>query len=72
MTDAKMAQLFFILGVVLTLFSCVLGPIGEKEWSIACAVVAGFMALGGIYLALGSWYQDDEPKNKEPSEEEQK
>ena len=59
MSDGKMSMLFFEIGLALTLVSCVLGPCGVQDWSIACAVVAGFLALGGIYLAFGSWDEED-------------
>ena len=64
MSDGKMSMLFFEIGLVLTLVSCVLGPCGIQDWSIACAVVAGFLALGGIYLAFGSW-TEEEPTEKD-------
>ena len=60
MSDGKMSMLFFEIGLVLTLISCVLGPCGIQDWSIACAVVAGFLSLGGIYLAFGSWDEEEE------------
>ena len=68
MSDGKMAMLFFDLGLVLVLLSCVLGPCGVENWSIACAVVAGFLSLGGIYLAFGSWEEEPEPPVEDPQE----
>ncbi len=66
MSDGKMSMLFFEIGLVLTLVSCVLGPCGIQDWSIACAVVAGFLALGGIYLAFGSWTEEEPTENRHP------
>ena len=69
MSDGKMSMLFFEIGLVLTLVSCVLGPCGIQDWSIACAVVAGFLALGGIYLAFGSLTEEEPTENRQPVEE---
>ncbi len=62
MTDGKLAVNFFEFGLVLALVSMVLGPFGITEWAIAAAVVACFVALGGMYLAFSSWYEPDEPE----------
>ena len=70
MSDSKLAVLFFAIGLVLTLFSCVLGPVGIQNWSIACAAVACFLALGGIYLAFGGWDEAETTEQKIPEEPE--
>lgn len=66
MTDGKLALNFFEVGLVLTLVSMVLGPFDITEWAIAAAIVACFVALGGMYLAFSSW---DEPDDPEPAAE---
>ena len=71
MSDGKMSMLFFEIGLVLTLISCVLGPCGIQDWSIACAIVAGFLSLGGIYLAFGSWDEEEESAKYRKSLEEE-
>ena len=68
MSDGKMSVLFFEIGLVLTLISCVLGPCGIQDWSIACAGVAGFLALGGMYLAFGSWNEEEAAKSGRPAD----
>lgn len=72
MSDSKMAMLFFEIGLALTLISCVLGPCGVEDWSIACAVVAGFLSIGGIYLAFGDWEEEPSivPEVKDTEENE--
>lgn len=66
MSDGKMAVIFFEIGLVLTLVSCVLGPFGITGWAIACAVTACFLACAGLFLAVSSW---KEPDNLPPEEE---
>lgn len=61
MTDGKMAVNFFEVGLVLTLASMVLGPFEITEWAIAAAIVACFIAIGGMYLAFSSWNEPDDP-----------
>ncbi|MBS6861006.1 MAG: hypothetical protein DBX51_06355 [Clostridiales bacterium] len=68
MSDGKMAIIFFEIGLVLTLVSCVLGPFGITGWAIACAVTACFLACAGLFLAMSSWKEPDDP----PAEEEKK
>lgn len=68
MSDGKLAAIFFEIGLVLTLISCVLGPLGIQNWSIACSIVAGFLALGGIYLAFGSWNESENVEEETPEE----
>ena len=68
MSDSKMAVIFFEIGLVLTLVSCVLGPFGITGWAIACAVTACFLACIGLFLAVAGWKEPDDP----PAEEEQK
>lgn len=60
MTDSKLAFILFEVGIVLTLVSMVLGPLGIVQWSISSAIVASFCAIAGIYLAFSSWNEDDE------------
>jgi hypothetical protein len=61
MSDGRLALIFFEVGMVLTLVSMVLGPYDITEWAISAAVVACFVALGGMYLAFSSWDEPDEP-----------
>ncbi len=61
MSDGRMALNFFEVGLVLTLVSMVLGPFEITEWAIAAALVACFVALGGMYLAFSSWNEPDDP-----------
>lgn len=60
MSDGKMAIIFFEIGLVLTLVSCVLGPFGLNGWAIACAVTAGCLACIGLFFAVSSWKEPDE------------
>ena len=69
MTDGKLALIFFEIGLVLTLVSCVLGPFGIDEWAIACAVTAGFLGFLGIFLGISSWNEPDEPIDTAETEE---
>ena len=39
MSDGKMAIIFFEIGLVLTLVSCVLGPFGITGWAIALSLI---------------------------------
>ena len=65
-TDEKIAKLFFVLGLLLSLAAMVLGPLDISSWSIACGVTACFVSLTGMYFALQSW---DEPEEEPPPEE---
>lgn len=69
MSDGKMAVAFFEAGMVLTLISMVLGPFDISEWAIAAAVVACFVALGGIYLAFCSWDEPEGPQKGQDAEQ---
>ena len=68
MSDGKLAVNFFEIGLVLTLVSMVLGPFEVTEWAIAAALVACFVALGGMYLEFSSWNEPDEPSPKAADE----
>jgi len=61
MSDSKLAFIFFEVGMVLAFVSMILGPFDITEWAIATAVIACFVALGGMYLAFSSWDEPDEP-----------
>lgn len=65
MSDGKMAVIFFEIGLVLTLVSCVLGPFGISGWAIACAVTACFLACAGLFLAVSSWKETDDLPEEE-------
>ena len=65
MSGGKMAVIFFEIGLVLTLVSCVLGPFGISGWAIACAVTACFLACAGLFLAVSSWKETDDPPEEE-------
>ena len=69
MSDGRVAINFFEFGLVLTLVSMVLGPFEITEWAIAAAVVACFIALGGMYLAFNSWDEPDEPEPETTSDQ---
>ncbi|MDF1493316.1 hypothetical protein [Caproiciproducens sp. CPB-2] len=68
MSDGKLAVLFFEAGIVLTLISMVLGPFEITGWALACASVACFVALAGMYLAFCSWNEPDEEDEPPPEE----
>ena len=67
MTDSKLAFIFFEIGTALAVISMILGPFNIKSWSIACAIIASFMALAGIYLAVNGWNEPDEPTPSQPT-----
>lgn len=67
MTDSKLAFIFFEIGTALAVVSMILGPFNIKSWSIACAIIASFMALAGIYLAVNGWNEPDEPARPQPT-----
>lgn len=67
MTDSKLAFVFFEIGTALAVISMILGPFNIKSWSIACAIIASFMALAGIYLAVNGWNEPDEPARSQPT-----
>lgn len=72
-TDEKIANFFFVLGLILTLAAMVLGPLEYRSWSIASGVTGGFVALAGMYFAFHSWDAPvaEPPQEPEPVAEEQ-
>lgn len=66
-TDEKIANFFFVLGLILTLAAMVLGPLEYRSWSIASGVTAAFVSLAGMYFAFHSW---DAPIAEPPQEPE--
>lgn len=64
MTYYRIALGLFVLGMVLTLASMVLGPFGESSLAITASVVASFFALVGIYSAFLSWEETEPPETK--------
>lgn len=55
MKNTGIAMFLFVLGMLLTMMSMVLGPFGITQWSIAAAVTACVFALMGMYFAYQSW-----------------
>lgn len=70
MSDTKLAMIFFEVGLVLTLISMVIGPFGITDWAIACALVACFVALGGMYFAFSGWDEPDKEIKETPEKHE--
>ncbi|HIR57968.1 MAG TPA: hypothetical protein IAA54_09890 [Candidatus Gallacutalibacter pullicola] len=57
MKNMAAALFLFVLGMLLTMASMVLGPFGITQWSIAAAVTASVFALMGMYFAYQSWHE---------------
>ena len=57
MKNMAAALFLFVLGMLLTMASMVLGPFSITQWSIAAAVTASVFALMGMYFAYQSWHE---------------
>ena len=68
MSSRELSLIFWGIGLLLAVVSMVLGPLGWKNASIACAAIAIVMGLCAAAVTLRGWKP---PARKDPPDSEE-